>query len=60
MSSVSSVNAGRFGMDDADSRFVQELQSKAEFILREWIQMCYSSITVREPQQVLAQIVHIV
>ncbi|VDN52522.1 unnamed protein product [Dracunculus medinensis] len=59
MSSVSSVNAGRFGMDDADSRFVQELQSKAEFILREWIQMCYSSITVREPQQVLAQIVHI-
>lgn len=37
-----------------------ELQSKVEMILREWIQLCYTPQAQKEPQQALAQIVHVV
>ncbi|EJW83241.1 Cnot1 protein [Wuchereria bancrofti] len=36
-----------------------ELQSKVEMILREWIQLCYTPQAQKEPQQALAQIVHV-
>uniref|UniRef100_A0A158R661 CCR4-NOT transcription complex subunit 1 n=1 Tax=Syphacia muris TaxID=451379 RepID=A0A158R661_9BILA len=35
-----------------------ELQSKVETILREWIQLCYTPLAQKEPQQALATIVH--
>uniref|UniRef100_A0A0R3RQI9 CCR4-NOT transcription complex subunit 1 n=1 Tax=Elaeophora elaphi TaxID=1147741 RepID=A0A0R3RQI9_9BILA len=36
-----------------------ELQSKVEMILREWIQLCYTPQAQKDPQQALAQIVHV-
>lgn len=37
-----------------------ELQRKVEMILREWIQLCYTPLAQKEPQQALAQTVHVV
>lgn len=43
-----------------DSPDSEEMQSKVEMILREWIQLCYTQPAQKEPQQALAKIVHVV
>ncbi|VDM37677.1 unnamed protein product [Toxocara canis] len=45
--------------DDAQETHIPELQSKVEMILREWIQLCYTPMAQKEPQQALATIVHV-
>jgi hypothetical protein len=37
-----------------------DMQQKVELILREWINICYTPITLRDPQQALAMILRMV
>ncbi|VDN01607.1 unnamed protein product [Thelazia callipaeda] len=55
--SVSVGNGSHLRNENVDD--ASELQSKVEMILREWIQLCYTPQAQKEPQQALAQIVHV-
>ncbi|CAJ0580727.1 unnamed protein product, partial [Mesorhabditis spiculigera] len=46
----------RLGHNMGEDNF--DLQGKAEQILREWISLCYTPLTQREPQQALANMIH--
>lgn len=50
---------GGSGREDGSDTSMPELQSKVEMILREWIQLCYTPMAQKEPQQALATIVHV-
>ncbi|VDK56895.1 unnamed protein product [Anisakis simplex] len=52
------VGGGRGEESQVDTQ-IPELQSKVEMILREWIQLCYTPMAQKEPQQALATIVHV-
>lgn len=56
---AASSSHGRIGGEEGSDTNIPELQSKVEMILREWIQLCYTPMAQKEPQQALATIVHV-
>ena len=53
---------GSMEIPTMERRLPQEadMQQKVEYILREWINICYAPITQRDPQQALGMIVRMV